>query len=144
MNTPTINQESGLGLREFIEHLYEERQASHKREAVLLRLLEQDCEALISLSCTGRPRPSTARPPSEPLPLHKQFLEALASQPAGLTHAQIEGALETTQPLGGVLDGLCRRKRLSWLGKGGFALSGHNETDRPAKEIAYYGQTEGQ
>jgi hypothetical protein len=131
-------------LRELLEHLYEERQASHKREAVLLRLLEQDCEALIALSCPGRPRLSTAQPPGEPLPLHKQFLETLASQPAGLMRAQIEIALGTTRPLGGVLDGLCRRKRLSWLGKGGLALAGHNETGRPAKETAYYGQTEGQ
>ena len=120
MNTPTINQESGPGLREIIEHLYEEIQASHEREAVLLRLLEQDCEALIYLSRTGRPRSSTARPPGEPLPLHKQFLETLASQPAGLTRAQIEAALETHPAPGRSVGWPLPAQTHQLVGKGGL------------------------
>jgi hypothetical protein len=86
---------------------------------------------------TSRP---FARPPGEPSPLHAKILEALASQPAGLTRAQIEAAVGQ-QPLDGVLNGLCRRKRISRLGKGVFALPpGHTETGRPAKEMSY-GQT---
>jgi hypothetical protein len=129
MPPETIRQETGPGWRELLESLYDQIQAGREREAVLLRLLEQDREALVYLSRTGRPRPptSTPRPLGEPLPLHKQILEAIAAQPGGMTRTQIEAAVGT-QPLGGVLDGLCRRKRILRLGKGGFGLPGHSET----------------
>jgi hypothetical protein len=122
MHADTITQESGPGWRELIESLHEQIQAGREREAVLLRLLEQDRQALLHLSRTGRPRPAVAGPPREPSPLHSQIMEALASQPAGLTHREIQATLGTDRPLADVLRGLWRRGRLTRLGKGLYAL----------------------
>jgi hypothetical protein len=122
MDADTITQESGPGWRELVENLHDEIQVYREREAVLLRLLEQDREALVYLSKTGRPRPNAARPPGEPSPLHRQIFAVLREHPAGCTRAQIEAALETTQPLGDVLIGMCRRGHLIRLGKGLYAL----------------------
>ncbi|SRR6266508_3551488 len=141
MDAHTITQETGPGWRELVENLHDEIQVYREREAVLLRLLEQDREALVHLSRTGRPRPNAARPPSEPSPLHKQILEALASQPAGLTRGEIEAVLGTDRPLADVLRGLWRRGRLARVGSGRYALPGHHETGRRAKERSY-AQTE--
>jgi hypothetical protein len=132
MDAQTITQESGPGWRELVENLHDEIQAYRDREAVLLRLLQMDREALVHLSRTGRPRPNAARPPSEPLPLHTQILEVLAAQPAGLTPGEIAAALGTDRPLADVLRGLFRRGRLARVGKGRYALPGHNATGRPA------------
>jgi hypothetical protein len=122
MDADTITQESGPGWRELIESLHEQIQAGREREAVLLRLLEQDRQALLQLSRTGRPRPAAVAAASRgPSALHAQILAALAAHPAGLTCAQVEAAVGTG-PLGNVLDGLARRQRISRLGKGVFAL----------------------
>ena len=59
----------------------------------------------------------------QPSALHTQILAALASQPAGLTCAQVEAALGTGQPLSNVLDGLARRKHITRLGKGVFGVA---------------------
>ncbi|SRR6266498_1758160 len=123
MDADTITQETGPGWRELIEHLHEQIQAGREREAVLLRLLEMDRQALLHLSRTGRPRPAAAVAASRgPSALHAQILTALAAHPAGLTCAQVEAAVGTGQPLGNVLDGLARRKHIKRLGKGVFAL----------------------
>jgi hypothetical protein len=137
MDPHTIHQESGPGWRELVEALHEQLEAAREREATLLKLLQMDREALVHLSRTGRPRPNAARPSSEPLPLHRQILEALASQPAGLTRAQIEAAMGTDRPLADVLRGLWRRGRLARVGQGRYALPGHNETGPPAKEMSH-------
>ena len=120
--TRTPDRETSPGWRELLENLYAQLEDARARELLLQRLLCEDRRELQRLRGTGRPRPAVARPPSEPSPLHTQILEALATAPEGLTRIQIEAAVGTTQPLGGVLAGLCRRKRISRLGKGVFAL----------------------
>jgi hypothetical protein len=137
MQAETITQEAGPGWRELVESLHEQLEAAREREATLLKLLQMDREALVYLSRTGRPRPNAARPPGEPLPLHKQILEALASQPAGLTPGEIQAALGIDRPLADVLRGLWRRGRLARVGPGRYALPAHNETGRPAKEMSH-------
>jgi hypothetical protein len=141
MDADTLTQESGPGWRELVESLHEQLEAAREREQTLLKLLQMDREALVYLSRTGRPRPAAARPPGEPSPLHSQIMEALASQPAGLTHRAIQATLGTDRPLADVLRGLWRRGRLARVGPGRYALPGHHETGRHAKERSY-GQTE--
>jgi hypothetical protein len=122
MDADTLTQESGPGWRELIESLHEQIQAGREREAVLLRLLEMDRQALLHLSRTGRPRPASPGVRGEPSPLHSQIMEALASQPAGLTRVQLEDNVGSGQPLADVLQGLCRRGHLRRVGKGVYAL----------------------
>lgn len=133
MDPRTLNQESGPGWRELIESLHEEIQAGREREAVLLRLLELDRQALLQFSTSSRPRPASARPLGELSPLHAKILALLEQHPAVLDRKGIEKAMGSSTPLAGVLDGLCRRGRLSRLGKGVYALPpGHHATSRPA------------
>jgi hypothetical protein len=122
MDAHTITQETGPGWRELVESLHEQLEAAREREATLLKLLQMDREALVYLSRTGRPRPNAARPPSEPSALHSQIFAVLREHPTGCTRVQVETALGTTKPLGDVLIGLCRRGRLTRLGKGRYAL----------------------
>ena len=140
MQPETISQESCPGWRKLVEALHEQLEAAREREATLLKLLQMDREALVSLSRTGRPRPNAARPPGECSPLHAQILARLAQHPEGCTRGQVEAALESSKPLADLLRGLWRRGRLARVGKGRFALPGHNETGRLAKERSY-GQT---
>jgi hypothetical protein len=124
MQPETITQETGPGWRELVENLHDEIQGYREREATLLKLLQMDREALVYLSRTGRPRPaSSAQAPRQSSELHKQILEALAAQPAGFTHSEIEAALGIDRPLADVLRGLWRRGRLARVGTGRYALS---------------------
>jgi len=120
--TRTPDRETSPGWRELLENLYAQLEDARARELFLQRLRCEERQALQRLRRAGPPRPAVARPPSEPSPLHTQILEALASQPAGFTRVQIEASVGTTQPLGGVLDGLARRQHIKRLGKGVFAL----------------------
>jgi len=94
------------------------------RESRLLALLEADRRELQALRAPPQPRPVPPIAGSrQPSALHTQILAALASQPAGLTCAQVEAALGTGQPLSNVLDGLARRKHITRLGKGVFGVA---------------------
>jgi hypothetical protein len=142
MDAHTITQETaGPGWRELVESLHEQLEAAREREQTLLKLLQMDREALVYLSRTGRPRPNAAQPPGEPSKLHTEIFAVLRERPAGCTRAEIEAALETKRPLADVLRGLWRRGRLARVGPGRYALPGHHETGRRAKERSY-GQTE--
>jgi len=129
--TRTPDRETSPGWRELLENLYAQLEDARARELFLQRLLCEERQALKRLRGVGPPRPAVARSPSEPSPLHTQILEALATAPAGLTRVQIEAAVGTTQPLGGVLDGMARRKHIKRLGKGVFALG--DDASRPAE-----------
>src|SRR5437870_532068 len=118
MHADTITQETGPGWRELVENLHDEIQVYREREAVLLRLLEQDREALVYLSRTGRPRPNAAQPPGEASPLHSQIFAVLRERPSGCTRAEIEAALENSPPLADILRGLWRRGRPRACGEG--------------------------
>jgi hypothetical protein len=144
MDTPTRDLETGPGWRELLEALYEEleaartrEQAARERERFLERLVAEAHRELQRWRGGGptppRDRPASAPPPRERSSLHTQILEALASQPAGLTRAQVEAAVGTGRPLGHVLDGLARRGHVRRLGKGVFALPHRPPpTDTPA------------
>jgi len=135
MDTPTLDVETGPGWRELLEALYEEleaartrEQTARERERFLERLLAEERRELQRWRGAG-----PAPPPRERSPLHAKILEVLATAPAGLTRPQVEAEVSTGQPLGHVLDGLARRKHITRLGKGVFALPHRpSPTDVPA------------
>jgi len=126
--TRTPDRETSPGWRELLEHLYAQLEDARARELFLQRLLCEERRELQRWRGTGQPRPAVARPPSEPSPLHRQIFALLQQHPDGCTRAEIEAAVEATQPLGSVLDGLARRKHIKRLGKGVFAVRAEETT----------------
>jgi len=120
--TRTPDRETSPGWRELLENLYAQIEDARARELFLQRLLCEERQALQRLRRAGPPRPAVAQLPSEPSTMHRQIFAVLQQHPDGCTRAEIEAAVEATQPLGGVLDGLARRKHITRLGKGVFAL----------------------